>query len=122
MGTDTRNLPCKLTDGDILERADRIARIRAEMDDAESTLSTAKAAFKRAEEMLNGEFKLLVREIRSREEWRDVDCHEERDYHAMEVVVVRDDTGEIVERRRLTPGELQQKLKLDEQRASEAAQ
>lgn len=106
-GTETRTLAVALTDHELLERGDQLARAHQAVLDAKAE---QKAAAERAKDTLNeleGAVRRLARVVREKTEPRDVECRIVHDYAAHSVQVVRTDTGEVVASRAMSEHERQ---------------
>lgn len=117
MGFTTRNLPCKLTDQELI-RGDKAAKLHHEIVAAEeSKKAEAKAAADRIDRQKE-KLRHLAGEISSKQEYRDVQVREEKEltYQGSNRVWVmqtfRIDTDELVDTRPLTYDELQRDLKV----------
>ena len=101
----TRNLPVMLTMDDLADRRDELVGHLEEIDELEEKRKKVVAEFKTKVDRSKARTKILARVIRSREELRPVECHRIADLERLILVVVREDTGEIVEERELTDDE-----------------
>ena len=106
-GTETRTLPCVLTDDELLARGDALARQHAAIKDEEAAQAGEKKRMKEALDELTGEQARLARIVRDKAEPRDVECRIVHDYATQAVQVVRTDTGEVIESRAMTDRERQ---------------
>lgn len=109
--TTTMNLICELTDDEIRDRAFQAGQVDQELDALQARFDALKQEHK-AEVAVREEMrKSLLREIRTKQTSRDVECVVERIYSPLFVVrTVRKDTGELVHERRMTDDERQEKL------------
>lgn len=105
----TRKLKCDLSEQEVRERADKLAMLVGEKDSLEDS---RKVDSKRRKEIdqLGATMCRLGIEISTRSEFRNVECVEERDWDDKTVSLVRKDTGEVVESRKMRPDELQGEL------------
>lgn len=102
-----RKLYCPLTSDEKMIRGSELASKMEEKEQIESELAEVKQTFKaRLEGTSNSiaELKQIVLEGRER---RDVECYYHKDFENDAVAIIRTDTGEEVERRRMTPEERQ---------------
>ena len=99
----SRELPVELSDDEVAERSDRMARALAEHDASQAEADKVRKRYKREMEALDAEVRLLADIVRQRREVRDVPCKTitERDGT---VTVVRLDTGEVIQRTKAGPG------------------
>lgn len=106
----TKNLKVALTKDEVLSAAESLARTLDELnsleDDKKSLTDSFKAKITEAEARAT-QFKAKVRD---KYEWRPVDCEETRDPTEGTVVVVRLDTNETIEDRKMTYDERQGQL------------
>lgn len=106
-GVETRTLPVTLTDSELLERGDQLARAHQAVTDEEARQKTEKERMKDALGELEGAVRRLARIVRDKAEDRDVECRIVHDYLANAVQVVREDTGEVIESRAMSDHERQ---------------
>lgn len=104
----SRSLPCPLTDAEVAYRADKLANLVREMHAMEAEKRAEAQRFKTAIEEHDAAIEALATQVRTRTEYRTVECQEQ--LRGSLVDTVRCDTGEIVERRPASKGELQQSL------------
>lgn len=109
--TTTMHLICELTDDEIRDRAFQAGQVDQELEALADRFEVAKKDHK-AEVGVREELrKTLLREIRTKQTTRPVECEIERVYAPAFVVrTVRTDTGELVHERRMTDDERQEKL------------
>lgn len=110
----TLNLPVKLTDEELLERADqlceaeqRTTELHDEMERTKTAASEKKKAIDKALDGQRGIRARLSRQIRSRTERRQVECELLFVHDQLKVVTQRLDTEEVVDVRDMTPEEQQ---------------
>lgn len=113
VGTDVKQLPVTLTQEELLDFGQRLARQNTLISDHSAHASAVKKDLKSKEEALSSERARLASIVRDKAEVRDVRVEIHRDYSARKYREVRDDTGEAVFERPLRPDELQGEL-LDE--------
>lgn len=106
----TETLPVKLTDSQILERGQQLARVHLQLADEEVEKEAINDLHKERVGALEAEASVLARAIRAGQEDREVQVEEQEDLEAREVRTVRLDTGEIVHRQAMTPQDLQRPL------------
>jgi hypothetical protein len=105
-----RTLPVSLTEEEIKQKGDVLATRIEERDDIEQRRKAAADGFKEELKAINGDINSLARQVRTREEQRIVKCLWERDDSRMSMILVRQDTGEIVESRAMHDDERQTAL------------
>jgi hypothetical protein len=102
-------LPVKLTETEILNKADVLAKTLRERDELDERRKASAKDFKEQLERVELEVSKLARTIESGQEDRPIDCRWERDDHRSAMVLYRADTGEIVRTRAMTAAELEEK-------------
>jgi len=90
------NLPCDLTNEELLQKAQELARSKQRIDELEEELSDFKARNKSGMEEAAGRIKTLTRQISTKKEYRNVDCYAVVDKAARTKSWFREDTGEFV--------------------------
>lgn len=110
--TFTQELPCHLTQEEMLQRSRRAAQIVKEIEDEQASAKSAASRFKAKIEQLSGEARVIAIEIREEKTHKDVDCKTVRDFGAKTVSEIRLDTGEVLTIRAMTFAELQRELDL----------
>lgn len=115
--TETRKLMCQLTEHEVMQRGEEMAKtyIQVAALDMEKKRITAKI------KPLDERIEELVTIIDSKEEERDVECRWVPDWTAGIKSLIRNDTGEEVEFKKLQEWERQQNLPLRGTTAEEAA-
>lgn len=112
--TITRMLPCLLPPEDQLAYAKNAATIHADstrkLEEMEAAKKSAQAEIKE----LDLERNRLLKIVDTGVEHRKVECDERANYSLGEMLTIRTDTGEVVDRRRLTVAESQQRMKFEE--------
>lgn len=108
--TNTMRLPCRLTEEEVRERGERLARELNGKVLLEEKRKEVAAELKRAIDALDAELLDLARAIRDRTEEREVEVETTRDLHRRVLETIRRDTGEVVSARPLGPDELQLNL------------
>lgn len=109
----TRNLPCKLTDAELLSKADELSVVVQEINAEEDRQTDLKAQMKARLTELDARKTRLAITIGRKEEYRDTDVSVMADIQAGTVSVTRVDTGEIIETRPMTEDEKQRALPLE---------
>lgn len=110
-----RNLPVKLTDTELLEFGKRLAQSSTDIHNEEERQTQVKAELKAKLGAFETERSRLAGIVASGRENRDVSCDMVFDYSRLIVEVIRTDTKEVVETRRMTEAEQQRKLFEDKQ-------
>ena len=95
-----KNLPCKLTPSELLDRADQLVDCAKKSEEVEWGLERAKKQAKESLEGFKAEARELRQEIATRTTYRLVEVKEELDWEKNIATLYRLDTGEVVERRR----------------------
>ncbi len=96
---ETRILPCRLTETELLERASRMSELVRELETAEEAKKEAASAAKAQIDSLDGQLGSVAREVREKQAYAR-NCRE----------LIRLDTGEVIETRALEPHERQVEL------------
>jgi len=98
----SRELPCELDDDEVAQRAERMARAIELRDARDAKRKEVAQAYKREVDALVAEIRLLADAVRERREMREVRCvtRVQRDGT---VLVVRTDTGDVIEVRNAGP-------------------
>lgn len=105
-----RMLGVKLTDVELRERSRSLANSVTEIDKVETRKKAANDGFKAELERWYGVQANLSRQVDSGEESRMVECREVHDYRHKLVLVYRNDTNELIERREMSNHEYQQDM------------
>lgn len=108
--TETRPLPVKLTDGEILERSHRAAELLGEADRAQGVLDEYRKEQKQRIAELESEGRELLRSVERGEELRDIEIEVQADYELRAILFVRTDSSEVYFSRPLTPDEAQMSM------------
>lgn len=109
----TRSLPCRLTDPELLTKADELSVVVQEVSAEEDRQTDVKAQMKAKLTELDARKTRLAITIGRKEEYRDVRCELQADVQAGTVTVIRTDTGESLETRPMTEDEKQKSLPLE---------
>lgn len=94
-----RELPCKLTDAQLLDVATTKADLEAERDELEEQFADVKRDWSKRIDEAEKRIDHLGTEIRARARKSVVICHDRVDRITRMVETVREDTGEVVDRR-----------------------
>lgn len=105
--TETRNLPVKLREDELLERGHSLASVIQDITSEEARQVDVKAQMKARLSELEARRSQLAIVVSRREEQRDVTCDVFHDYDRVVVETVRRDTGEVVYSRAMTEDERQ---------------
>jgi hypothetical protein len=104
--TEDRELPCPLTDPELLAKGDALAAALQDLEAEKDGQATAKAQMKERLEALNNDVNRISRQIQERREFRMVPVDiEVKDSGKALVCEVRKDTGEIIRERFMTEDE-----------------
>lgn len=110
LGRGVKKLACNLTDAELLERGQKIAAVKQELDNhIEQTKATAKTMSARKAE-LDAEVSSIATALGTKQEMRDVEYREEADFISGRAVTIRNDTNATLTSRPLTPDERQERL------------
>lgn len=107
---DVRNLPCKLTDVEFLERSRSLATVTNDIGTETKRQAEAKAEMKAKLAVLEAQQARLASVVSRSEEYRDVEVSIEPDDIALCVRTYRTDTGECIEERPMQEHERQRVL------------
>jgi len=105
--TEARSLPVKLTDEELRERGDSLAQVIQNLRTEEDRQVDIKAQMKARLAELDAKKTQLAITISRREEDREVMVDTYHDYDRLKVEMVRQDTGETINSRRMTEAEQQ---------------
>lgn len=111
---ETRNLYVTLTEAELRGYSDELARVTTQYFETEAEKKSVMASFKDKLDKMDLDTRVLSRVISTRREMRPVECEWTRDYEAQMTFLYRLDTGEMIDKRRLTEDELQEQLPLPE--------
>jgi hypothetical protein len=103
---DTRSLPCTLSERELAERRDKLAGLVGEIVKVEAEKKIATSTFAERLKELGGAAREAAKQIRDRSEYRQVEVSERHDPVRFCVDTYREDTGELVETRPMTDGEI----------------
>lgn len=105
-----RNLPCKLTEQEFLDRSRSLASVTEDIATETARQADQKAQMKATLAGLVASQSRLASAVMRGEEFRDVEVLQEHDEAALMVRVVRTDTGAEIEARPMREDELQRVL------------
>ena len=108
-----RNLPCRLTERELLDRADQLSVVVQETNAEEGRQTDVKAQMKAKLTELDARKTRLAITIGRKEEYRDVEVELMADVQAGTVTIYRMDTAEALETRPMTEQERQSSLPLE---------
>jgi len=114
---ETRTLKVLLTDQEVLDFADQLARAVDETNRLEEEKKSLSDSFKAKITESEAKIQKLTNYVRNRYDYRPVDCEQTMDNNEGTASTVRLDTGETIEERQLTYEERQGKLFTDEEAA-----
>lgn len=103
----TKRLPVALTDEEIRLRGVQMAGLENQYEEASGEAKQTAKSYKDTLEGLRLSILKLSDQIASGKEYRDVQVEERKDWDTQEVLTLRCDTFEVVDRRPMTPNELQ---------------
>lgn len=103
-------LKCLLTEGELREAGSNLARQYSRVAELEDEKKSVTSDFKARIDHATVEASILARMIQNGYKFRTVDCETIWDFDSKTVSVVRQDTGETVRSRTMTPDELQEAL------------
>lgn len=106
----TQHLKCELTEDEIKEYGAELARKYSEITDLEDQKKSITSDFKARIDAANSDAGILARKIQNGYEFRDVFCEIQYIDDEKVVQTVRQDTGEIIKTRPMTPEEMQRDL------------
>lgn len=111
---DRRHLFCKLTEAELAEASDDLARYLDDAEALEAELATIKSQYKAKLEQCQGNIQARKRLVRDKREMRAIDVETTMDFTNCTLTVVRLDTGEVIENRALTGDEKQLQITFSE--------
>ena len=116
----TRRLPVRLEYDEIRLKGMRIATLEAEVEAIEEEKKAVTGDFKSKIDGRRTEISALSRQVNERQEYRQVEVIERKDWVERTVETVRTDTGEVVDSRPMSPSELQRPIPFNQVRTEEA--
>ena len=108
--TETRNLPCELSEGELKERGFQLAKVVQDIAAETTRQGDQEAQMKATLAALGGQKARLASAVARREEFRDVMVDIYFDLDDKTVETVRQDTGEVIFTRPMTDEERQMDL------------
>lgn len=114
-----RTLKCRLTDEEIRDASDSLAKSLSDVEAATSELQSIKSQFKSKIDRLNSDVLKFRNLVSNKYEYRTVRCIETYNLSEDTYVVVREDNGEIVEERQLRGNERQMEFFGEREEAQE---
>lgn len=103
-------LPCKLTDGEVARKADELAHELSKLNEIEAKKKEATATFSAAIKQTNTRIHELGDTVRTKSEYRQIECVEQRAFEQNLINIKRRDTGDVVRTRAMTAKERQEEL------------
>lgn len=103
--TEVQQLPCGLTDKDVLKMADAMTQDYVKAKEVEIEFEKVKKSYKAKLELLCAAFDKASNEIARREQVRDVEVELVPHFLSNEIEYIRTDTGETVSKRSMFPEE-----------------
>ena len=107
LDTEVRELGCALSPEEVAERAQECAQQLQRKSEIEQSLASARAHHKAQLEDVEGRLRHAHHEYMTRRTVREVRCEVRADYQGGRRLVVREDTGEVIEDRPLSAAERQ---------------
>lgn len=104
---ETRKLACRLSQAEFNVKATEFAQLDDEREQLVADKKASAEAYKDRIGGVNARRAALRRVVINREEMRDVQCTWHADWAGKGMLLRRDDTGEVVEARTMTPDEVQ---------------
>ena len=103
-------LPCKLTNEELLDYGDQMARVQQDINAEEDRQKSAKEELKSRMAKLESQRSELANKVARKEEYRDVEVETTINYEAETYSKIRLDTGEVLFQREITEEERQMEL------------
>ncbi len=110
---ETRTLKCKLTDEEIREASDCLARTLDELEMLEDEQQKIKSDFKARIEEKDAQTRVQKNLVRDKYAFRPVRCTLTLNYSTLRAITTRDDTGEVITDRAMNEEEKQLALPFD---------
>ena len=114
-------LPCKLNEAQKAETADQLATATQQLESLEYERKASAGDFKSRKEALTERLHKFANQVKEGIAVNSVDCELRLNYSKLTTVLIRLDTGEIVEERAMTDEEKQMQFEFEEKMAEEAA-
>ena len=115
----TRSLKCILTEQELKQVAEQMAQTYTDLQSEEDGLKSVTAQFKARIAGMEANISLYANKIQNKFEFRMIDCHQEE--KGSDVIMIRDDTKEVIETRPMTKEELQENFDFVEKEKQEQA-
>lgn len=112
--TVTKNVPVLLTITELLEISKELARANQDLARATNQKKEMAASFAATQKIAEAGIENLSLKISTGKEYRDVECSVTFDQKQMKKIIIRMDTGEVVETTKLTTADLQEELEFYE--------
>ena len=113
-----KSLKVELTEAEILAYSRQLAKANQDEVQIEARLKEVKDDFKHQSSKVIAEIGMLSSRINSGEEYREVECRWEYNWHKGEKRLIREDTGEVIGEQVITDYERQEQIKLDDEVAA----
>ena len=111
--TEKRFLKCQLTKEELLQAGEDLATELDNLGQLGTEIESIKKSLKSKEAELDAKIHAKQIIVRNKYEYRQVDCDNILDYEVLECYVIRSDTGEEINRRKMTEDEKQTTLPFD---------
>lgn len=105
-----RTLPVTLNEDELKQKGDVLATRIDERSKLDAARKASSEHFKEQLKEIDGDIESLARQLRERQERRVISCLWDRDDSRMSMLLVRQDTGEIVDTRPMRDDERQEPL------------
>jgi len=106
-------LKCILTEEEVAQAANELARGISSLKELDDALTSIKAEFKGKVEKEEANINVKARLVRDKHEYRNVECDAIHNFTDCTVTIVRKDTNETVETRKMTFSEKQTTIDFD---------
>jgi len=106
-------LKCILTDEEVAQAANELAREISTVSELDKAFDSIKAEFKGKIEKSEANISVKARLVRDKHEYRNIECDAIHNFTDCTVTIVRKDTGEQVETRKMTYAEKQTTMEFD---------
>ena len=116
--TETRSLKCELTEDELLQAGEDLAKAIDEARTLEEQRKSANEDYKAQIAAREAEITIKQRLVRNKNEFRPVPCELTLNYTTLKATVVRIDTKAVVQERDLSHEEKQMKIEFDEAEAA----
>ena len=112
-GTFKENLKTQLTESELKEYAKTLSEKYIEHNQLEADKKGVVAEYKAKTDTLEGQLSLLSQKVSTQQEWRDVECHWDYNWKIDAKRLIREDTGEIVRRDKISQQDRQKLFPLE---------